>query len=163
MILIGPMGVGKTTVGIELAARLGRPFLDSDAVLTRDLGVDGATIARRRGVAALHEIEVATLARMASTTEPSVIAAAASVVDSADGRAVLMDGVTTVWLDAEPGVLEGRRAGSTHRRSIDAEEAERLRERRRPHFTSVAALRVDTTDVAPPEVADRIVGAIEGA
>ncbi|MBT7575823.1 MAG: AAA family ATPase, partial [Methylococcales bacterium] len=42
--LIGPMGVGKTTIGRQLAKRLGVPFYDSDKVIEEQTGVDIATI-----------------------------------------------------------------------------------------------------------------------
>lgn len=42
--LIGPMGVGKTTVGKQLASKLNCPFYDSDKFVEQKTGVDIATI-----------------------------------------------------------------------------------------------------------------------
>ena len=44
VILIGPMGAGKTSIGKQLARRLKRPFWDSDKVLEERTGVDISTI-----------------------------------------------------------------------------------------------------------------------
>jgi shikimate kinase len=86
VILIGPMGVGKTTVGEHLADRLGRPFLDSDEVMEDRLGEWSSEIAAREGVEHLHALELEVFLAMISSPEPSVIASAASVVDSEAGR-----------------------------------------------------------------------------
>ena len=38
VVLIGPMGAGKTSVGRRVAKRLGRPFTDTDKMVTREHG-----------------------------------------------------------------------------------------------------------------------------
>ena len=54
--LIGFMGAGKTTVGKEVAARLGRPFLDFDEAIEAEHGAIWDLFARE-GEAAFREIE----------------------------------------------------------------------------------------------------------
>ncbi|HUF15166.1 MAG TPA: shikimate kinase [Acidimicrobiia bacterium] len=54
VIIVGPMGVGKTTVGEHLAARLGRPFLDSDEVMEDRFGERSSEIAARARAGAPH-------------------------------------------------------------------------------------------------------------
>ena len=44
ILLIGMMGAGKTSVGRALAARLGRPFLDNDALVLARTGREPADI-----------------------------------------------------------------------------------------------------------------------
>ena len=56
-ILIGPMGVGKSTVGAELAHRLGETFIDTDALIEERTGRTIADIFVEDGEAAFREIE----------------------------------------------------------------------------------------------------------
>ena len=159
VILIGPMGVGKTTVGEHLADRLGRPFLDSDEVMEDRLGEWSSEIAAREGVEHLHAVELEVFLAMISSPEPSVIASAASVVDSEAGRGAL-EANLTVWLSASDRVLAQRQQHGHHRRAVDAGERRALHSRRAPLLEAAATLRLDTDqrsiDALVDEVADRV-------
>lgn len=144
IVLVGAMGVGKTTVGRELARRLRRPFLDSDAELEELHGETGAEIASREGVAGLHRIELDVFDGLMEGETPSVIAPAASVVDSETGRRLLARNIT-VWLDAPEEILAIRREQSDHRREVDETEVGALERRRQPHWEALASFRVDTS------------------
>ena len=144
IVLLGAMGVGKTTVGRELARRLERPFLDSDSELEDLHGATGAEIASREGVSRLHRIELDVFDGLVEGGTPSVIAPAASVVDSETGRQLLARNIT-VWLDAPAEILATRREESDHRREVDETEAGALERRRQPHWEALASFRVDTS------------------
>lgn len=143
VVLVGPMGVGKTTAGSELASRLGRPFLDSDIQLERRDGVTAAEIATRDGVERLHTIELEIFLDMVEADEPSVISPAASVIDTEQGRKIL-DQSLVIWLDAPEDVLAERRGSDGHRRHVDEDEATDLERRRRSHWERLARTRIDT-------------------
>ena len=55
--LVGFMGAGKSSLGAEAASRLGRPFLDLDLQLERELGTTIAELWAERGEAAFRELE----------------------------------------------------------------------------------------------------------
>jgi len=57
IVLVGPMGSGKTAVGRQLARVLGRPFHDSDAEIERRTGVDIPYIFEKEGEAGFRERE----------------------------------------------------------------------------------------------------------
>lgn len=57
LILVGPMGSGKTAVGKQLAKLMERPFYDSDAEIERRTGVDIPYIFEREGEAGFRERE----------------------------------------------------------------------------------------------------------
>ena len=161
IVLVGPMGAGKTTIGQALSTVIGRRFLDSDAEIEAAHGRAGAQIATDLGTRELHAIEQSTLRQMLASTPGAVVAAAASVVDDADARELLSHHVA-LWLDAGDDVLEERRARSPHRRRIDATEAERLRDLRRPHFAACTVGRVDTSGDVATSIAS-VVEAVEVA
>ena len=58
IVLIGPMGVGKTTLGRLLADQLSLEFRDSDVWIESMAGRTGAEIAEADGIAELHRLEL---------------------------------------------------------------------------------------------------------
>lgn len=161
LVLVGEMGVGKTTLGRLLADSLGRPFLDSDEVLEDELGMTGSDFARLRGVPALHGEELRLFLEMVRTEPPAVIASAASIIEEPSARQA-MAGCIVVWVEASLEVARQRMKEHGHRRRADAVELRRLKEARRSLYESVADIEVSTDVGSPDETADRIVSAIEG-
>lgn len=158
LLLVGAMGAGKTTIGRELAARLGWPFLDSDPALETDHGLTGGEIAASRGVRHLHSLELAVLRDMIENPLPSVIAPAASVVDAEEGRDILAENLT-IWLDAPEEILAQRRDHDDHRREVDDDEVRSLERRRRPLWPDVSTIRIDTARPVA-EVVDELVSEV---
>lgn len=153
------MGVGKTTVGSLLAEVLARPFLDSDEVLEDRMGADGAAIAEIDGVQRLHDLELDVFLQMSRHETPSVIAPAASVVDSPAGRETLARQFT-IWLTAPDDVLAARHARLGHRRPVDAAERDALHRRRHPHLERLVDFSLDTGSRTPRQVVQDIVGCL---
>lgn len=154
VVLVGSMGVGKSTVGRLVADELGRPLLDSDALLAAE-GEDAAGIARTQGVAALHRRECDELLAALARPEPAVIAAAASVVDAPDCRRALRVPFVA-WLRGPPALLAARGAGAPHRRALGAEQSAglaALQRRRAPLYRAAADIVVDVEGLTPDEVA----------
>ncbi|HXS21852.1 MAG TPA: shikimate kinase AroK [Steroidobacteraceae bacterium] len=57
IVLIGPMGSGKTAVGRSLSRHLGKPFYDSDTEIVRRTGVDIPYIFEKEGESGFRERE----------------------------------------------------------------------------------------------------------
>jgi shikimate kinase len=149
VVLVGQMGVGKTTVGRLVADRLGLPFYDSDAQIEEITGRTSKEISLSDGVPALHLLELSVLLS-AIEQAPTVIAAAASIVDSQRGRDAIRE-ASCVWIDRVPDI--NARSGEDHRRSVDAGED---LERRRPIYQDLATLTL-TGPGSAQEYANRVV------
>ncbi len=159
LVLVGLMGAGKTTIGARVAARLGLAFADGDRLLERSTDRTAAALRDEHGVAALHPAESRALCDALASDVPSVIAAAAAVVDDPTCRAALRSpGVAVAWLRADPAVL-GRRfeagagGAAAHRPAYGAEAAGFLLAQGRRRAARFAACRpvvvVDTGRLDP--------------
>jgi shikimate kinase len=152
------MGSGKTSVGRPVADALGRPFLDNDDGLLARTGSDARAYERAHGRARLHEQELAVLRSALDSPTPSVITAAASVVDTEAGRRLLREGAVVAWVDADPAVLAERVAGDgDDHRPAGTDEASLAAQRadRHDHFVEVAAVMLRTDQ--PGSAADELV------
>jgi shikimate kinase len=159
LVLIGMMGSGKTTVGRELAGRLGWAFLDSDAMVEASTGSTVAELFAERGEDGFRSEETRVLVEAMGATPPAVVAAAGGAVLSRDNRALLTAGGTVVWLRADPSTLAGRLGSGAGRPLLGDEPAARLVELdavRRPLYEEVADVVVDVDDLDPSRVVDRI-------
>jgi len=148
LVLIGMMGVGKSTVGRALARALGRPFLDSDDAVEARTGRTVADIFAADGEAAFRAVEAEVMAALLDDPRPSVIAAAGGSVLDAGTRERLRSAGTVVWLCAPVDVLVGRTARGAHRPAL-AEDREgtlsRLDTERSAIYAGLADARVDAT------------------
>jgi shikimate kinase len=136
------MGTGKTSVGEPLARRLGRPFVDNDRVLEAIAGATAREVAQREGIDALHRLEATMLRAALDREEPSVVAAAASVVDDEGIRDALREHVV-VWIDADLEDLAAKVGRKPHRPYPDRDPVELVAElhaRRAPWYRELAAV-----------------------
>src|SRR3954453_10527921 len=93
VLLIGMMGSGKSTVGRELAAVTGRPFLDNDELLERRTGRTARDL-RNAGVDALRDGEAQALHEGIAEPPPVIIGVAAGIVLREADVAAVRDGGT---------------------------------------------------------------------
>lgn len=94
VVMIGMMGVGKSTIGRLVAARLGWGFWDNDDALGAATAMTAGDYQRLHGQAALHKIENGLLREALQAHDCTVFAAAASVVLEPE----LLAGELTIWL-----------------------------------------------------------------
>ncbi len=139
----GLMGAGKTTLAHGLGQALGRPVRDSDGDIEALFGVTGRAIAATDGVDALHRLEEAVLLGALAESTPTIIAAAAWVVEDEWCRRALARRAWVVVLDADVDRLLDRFAPDDHRRAMERTELAALADRRRPLFETVADLILD--------------------
>ena len=155
VVLVGPMGVGKTTVGRRLAKELQRPFADADEQLELRAGRTIPAIFRDDGEETFRELESEVLADLLGRVQPLVVAAGGGVVTQPENRALLGRRAFVVWLRASPGFLAAR-ADPAHRPLLTgdpdpATTLARLIAARAPLYEEVADA---TVDVEPFHAAD---------
>lgn len=107
IVLVGLMGVGKSTVGRRLAARLRLPFVDADHAIEEAAGMTIADIFERYGEAQFRDGERRVIARLMDG-RPKVIATGGGAFINDATRALILADATAIWLDAPAGVLAER-------------------------------------------------------
>jgi shikimate kinase len=100
IVLIGMMGVGKSSIGRRLGARLGIPFIDADAEIERAAGMSIADIFARHGEAAFRSGEARVIARLLNGA-PQVLATGGGAVMDPATRALIQQRGVSIWLSAE--------------------------------------------------------------
>jgi shikimate kinase len=164
VVLVGLMGAGKTTVGRRLAARLDWPWHDSDAEIEAATGLTVRQLRDRAGAEAMHDLEAAQLLGAIAEPGPSVVSAAASVIDSEDCRQAMADpGIAVVWLRATPAVLATRFPAGDHRPAFGASPEAFLAEqsaRREPLLQALDPIVIDVDHIDPEAVVARTLEAL---
>jgi len=166
VLLIGMMGVGKTTTGRLLAERLNCPYLDSDAQVEQKVGRTVPEIWKEDGEAAFRREESLVLAAACEEPGAAVIAVAGGAVLDLENRALIRRAGFVVWLRAEVMTLVTRVGTGAGRPLLEggkAEALDRLFREREPVYAELADQVFDVDRIAPPEVVDRIVEALQHA
>ncbi|MER3409712.1 MAG: 3-dehydroquinate synthase, partial [Thermoleophilia bacterium] len=135
--LIGFMGAGKTTLGQEVARRLGRPFRDLDQEIEFEEGPIADMFARR-GEAAFRALEVDHLERLLALADPMVVALGGGAVTLPRARALLRQRALVVLVPVEVEEAWQRVQGSDRPLARSKEEFRRLYAERQPLYREVA-------------------------
>lgn len=162
LVLVGPMGVGKSTVGALVAERLGCVYRDTDDDIVAAEGRTIADIFVDEGEPAFRAIEKRAV-REALAGHDGVLALGGGSVLDADTRALLA-GHQVVYLSME--VEEAvQRTGLNVARPLLAvnprKQWRELMEARRHLYTEVARAVVATDGRTPDEVAQAVLDALE--
>ena len=164
IILTGFMGAGKTTVGKEVAARLGRQFVDLDDLIAERAGKPIPDIFAQDGEPAFRDLESAVCQEL---REPAglVIATGGGAALNPANRAALEAGGGVICLDAAPAAIVRRLAGGNGRPLLvgpdrHARVAELLSQRADAY--AALPLHLDTTGLSIPAAAERVMGIAAG-
>lgn len=157
-VLVGFMGAGKSSVGKELARRLGAEFIDVDDRVEVDAGRKIGEIFALEGEQAFREREREAI-RIAVSIPGRVIATGGGAFLDGENRQRLKAYAPVVFLDVSPATALGRLSGDTSRPLLSGEDREKavteLMERRRPAYRE-ADFRVSTENLQPDRVAEEV-------
>lgn len=143
VVLVGPMGVGKSTVGKKLAKRLELPFVDTDAVITKNHG-DISAIFANRGEPVFREIESDVLVSLLN--EPAVISTGGGAVLHEKSREALSL-ATVVYLSTDGKHIASRlKGGNRPLIKNGISDWRQIYNSRKPLYEQVADLTVDTSN-----------------
>lgn len=167
VVMLGLMGVGKTTIGLELARALRWSLSDSDWAIEQRCGATVRELNVRLGTEGMHRLETEHLMQALEQEAPSVICAAASVVERPECRRALeAPGAYGIWLQGRAETLAGRFATGVHRPVFGSDAAavfrHQLGERSR-WFAEVARHRVSVDGRTPEETVSEILAALRTA
>jgi shikimate kinase len=162
--LIGFMGSGKSTVGRQLAQRLGWRFQDTDALVEKVAGCSIPTLFARDGEAAFRDKETSVLLGI-TLGERQVIATGGGAILREENVAALRTRSLVVYLTAQPEVLAervSRRPGERPLLTAGQPEPPLVRiltllAERGPLYQSAAHCIVDTSSRSPAALVDEII------
>lgn len=157
VVVVGPPGAGKTTVAGLLAERLGVQVRDTDQDVEAAEGETVQDIFVGRGEPVFRRLEAAAVAE-ALRTHDGVLALGGGAVTNEATRALLAD-QTVVHLDvglAQAAARVGMNTGRPLLMGNIRGQLKKLMDARRPLYGEVATFTVDTNDLGPEEVADRV-------
>lgn len=107
IVLVGLMGVGKTTVGRRLAHRLGLPFVDADQEIEAAAGMTIVEIFERFGEPYFRDGERRVIQRLVDGSPKVIATGGGAFIDEAT-RTLILAGAIAVWLDAHTDTLAER-------------------------------------------------------
>ncbi len=163
VVLVGPMGSGKSHVGRLLAARLGLAFADVDANIEADAGMSIPAIFASEGEPGFRARESRVLADMLQR-QGQVIATGGGAVLDAGNRAAIRSAGLVVYLQVDLAEQLRRLAGDASRPLLDVDDRARrlaeLQALRESLYREVATLVFETSQRSANNVAEALAALI---
>jgi len=159
LILVGPMGAGKTSIGGRLAARFGMRLLDADQEIEREAGANVVQLFEREGEPGFRQRERAVLERLLRE-DGIVLSTGGGAVLDAGNRALLRNRGFIVHLQASVQQQLARLAGDRTRPLLARPDREQvlheLSATRTPLYAEVADLAFDPGDLGEDAASARL-------
>jgi shikimate kinase len=163
VVLVGLMGVGKSTVGRKLAAMLGRDFVDADEAIVEAAQRSIPEIFETFGEAYFRDGERRVIARLIDEGHGVIATGGGAFVDPATRAAVLDKGIA-VWIDCDVDTLVERTARRGNRPLLkqgDPKEILTRLARERAPFYGQAHIRIVSENGPHADTARAIIEAID--
>jgi shikimate kinase len=158
IVLIGPMGVGKTTVGKKLAKALRIDFIDTDRQIVSDYGPI-SKIFEERGEIAFRQLESEALS--VALSKGGVVATGGGIVTVASNRELLANH-TVFYLSTDGKHIAARLlAGKRPLLKKGVEDWKRIYEERKPWYKQCATFEISTSGKPLSAVVKEIVELVE--
>ena len=161
IVLIGYRGTGKSLVGAILARRLGMRYIGMDAAIVERAGMAIPDIVEKYGWPGFRDLESAQ-ARELAGLDNLIIDTGGGVIERLENIEALQKSAMIFWLKAKVDTIVSRIQGDTQRPALTSgksftEEVAEVLERRIPRYGSAAHHEIDTDELTPEQIADRII------
>lgn len=163
IVLVGMMGVGKSTVGRKLAQMLRLPFVDADDAIVEAAKMSITEMFDLHGEAAFRDGERRVIARLLDGG-PGVIATGGGAFVQPETRALIQQRGLPVWLDCDVNTLVERVSRNDKRPLLRGgnvrEIVARMKAEREPAYAQ-APIRVQSISAPHPVTVNRILEALD--
>jgi len=164
LILIGPMGAGKSTIGRKLAELYGLEFFDLDHEIERRTGATVALIFELEGEAGFRKRETAVLSELAGTRGRVIATGGGSVLEPENRKVIRANGYV-IYLKVTIEQQLARLARDRKRPLLDAPDRrarlESLAAERDPLYAELADIEFAADEVSVAVAAKRLAGVID--
>ncbi|MEE4207475.1 MAG: shikimate kinase [Erythrobacter sp.] len=163
IVLVGMMGVGKSTVGRRVAAMLSRSFVDADDAIEEAAQRSIPEIFAEFGEPYFRDGERRVIARLIDEAAGVIATGGGAFVDP-ETRALILDRALAVWIDCDVETLVERTSRRNTRpllRNGDPKEILTRLARERRDFYAEAPIRVESVNGPHADTARAIIEAIE--
>jgi len=163
--LIGFMGTGKTVVGKLLAEKLGKEFIELDAIIEKKAGRSIPEIFRKDGEIGFRELEIAVTKDVAKEKN-AVIACGGGIVLNTINIDRLRKECIIICLAASPQVIIKRTSGDTGERPLlavpdRARQIKELLKFRKPFYERSADITINTSRISAESVVESVMEKLE--
>lgn len=160
LVLVGPMGAGKSVIGRRLAERFSLAFVDADQAIVERAGATIASIFEHSGEAGFREHERAVLQTLLAAPGHLISTGGGAVLD-ADSRRQMREHGFVVYLrvgvESQLQRLQRDRSRPLLQRGDREQVLRDLNARREPLYREVADLTLDTDHLTPAEATAQLV------
>ncbi|MDQ6961205.1 MAG: shikimate kinase [Mariprofundaceae bacterium] len=160
LILIGLMGVGKSTIGRQLASCVGTTFIDTDHVIEDEQQSSISDLFEQHGEAYFRQLEKKALHKLVHESHQYVIATGGGMVIQKQNRDCMQQHGVVIWLNVEPEAIYQRVRGNKNRPLLQQTDALRklqdLYVQREAWYRSCCDLEIKSGSLTPRQVVDQI-------
>jgi len=163
LVLIGPMGAGKTTVGSEIAKELKCEFADTDALIEADQGKSVAEIFVEDGEPHFRLVEESIVIDALISEDGVLSLGGGAVMNDAVQEALKKSPAKKVFLDISLAAVSPRVGFDSARPLLMVNPRQKWAElmtARRPIYESLADQSIDVSDKSVAEITSEIIGAL---
>ena len=163
LILIGPMGAGKSTVGAEVAKNLNLTFSDTDSLIEIDQGKSISDIFVEDGETHFRLVEESIVIDALKQEAGVLSLGGGAVMNLEVQRALKESGAKVIFLDISLSAVVPRIGFDTPRPLLMVNPRQRwneLMQERRPTYEALADLRIDVSELSVDQAVARIIASI---